>query len=364
MNNIIDITPKATINVNNNTEARESPFKLFGTTFDNTVTSAEAIEQCGADFNVMKQPLVRVPQEVIDAIMKREPIPQFELSVNDVIQSHAATYRNDTDTTLGIVGKDFGVVDNSHAFAFIDYISEVSGRELKITSAGVLGRGERMYVQAKLGDDMYLADNDNVGNYITFTNAHDGSGAVMAFFSPLRIICKNSLIAAVKGASNKVVFKHTKNVLNRLEEIKMNRDKAEKVFGGILKFNKAFIDKMMQLRDEKVNDTYVKDFIARMYLDTDAFKKFAENNHAAEGVDEISTRAKNQMAALENAIHFGVGQKSDTCEYRGTKLWLYNGVTTLLHNATAYKSAEDEINGILEGNVSKKTQKAYDLLAA
>lgn len=75
-------------------------------------------------------------------------------------------------------------------------------------------------------------------------------------------------------------------------------------------------------------------------------------------IDEVSTRAKNQIERLMSSIENGVGQDM----YRGSKLWLLNGLTTLLHNDTVYKSDEDEFKSILEGDGFKKLNKAYAAL--
>ena len=75
-------------------------------------------------------------------------------------------------------------------------------------------------------------------------------------------------------------------------------------------------------------------------------------------IDEVSTRAKNQIERLMGSIENGVGQDM----YRGSKLWLLNGLTTLLHNDTAYKSDEEEFKSILEGDGFKKLNKAYAAL--
>ena len=183
------------VNVNlTESGAKDIVWKQFGTSFEGKNVSVEdAISEIGADFNVSKQPLIRVPQDVYDAIKNGTPIDSLNLSTATLITSHAATVRDDHDFTLGVVGRDYGVVQNAKAFEFIDFIKEVSGEEPIVETAGLLGNGERLFVSCKLGADSYLNPNDAVKNYVVFTNAHDGSGAVMAFFTPIRVICSNTL---------------------------------------------------------------------------------------------------------------------------------------------------------------------------
>ena len=75
-------------------------------------------------------------------------------------------------------------------------------------------------------------------------------------------------------------------------------------------------------------------------------------------MEEIATRTKNSITALRDSIENGIGQQFD----RGTKLWLINGVTTMLHNESKWRNEESEFSALMEGSGLKKVQKAYDLL--
>ena len=342
-------------------EAIKSSWQLFGKNFDHPVTIEEAIQTAGLDYTVDAQPLLRVPQEVINAILSGESV-NFEPTRANIITSHKSTFRSDNNSTLGVVGRDYGVVQNTKAFEFINFIKEVSGEEPLIETAGALGYGERMFVTCRLGADCYLNGNsDAVKNYVVFSNSHDGSGSVMAFFTPVRVICQNTLNMAIRGAVNKVIFKHTKNVNHRLDwEIEENRRKALEVFSKSVQFSKTFMDKMLMLKGETLTSEEIRDITHKMYLTPKQFDLFTQNNFNLEGIDEISTRTKNQILQFKDALDFGIGQEN----YRGTKLWMLNGMTTMLQNDKKWKSEEDKFESIMGGDASKKTQKMFDLLLA
>lgn len=342
-------------------EAKKISWQLFGTNFSSPVTIKEAIKEAKLDYEVQSEPLLRVPRELIDAICNGNTV-SFSPTKENIIKSHKATFRTDNGVNFGVVGKGYSVVSNEKAFEFINFIKEVSGEEPLIETAGSLGYGERMFVSCRLGADSYLNGNtDAVRNYVVFSNSFDGSGAVMAFFTPVRVICENTLNVAIKGATNKVVFKHTKNVLHRLDwEIEENRYKALEVFSRSVQFSKVFVDKMLELKSEKVTAEDVMDMTAKMYLNDKQFKLFTENNRKLDGIDEISTRTKNQVLMLRDSVENGVGQN----EHRGTKLWMLNGITTMLHNDKKWKSPQDEFNSLIDGDGAKKVQKMYDLLFA
>ena len=109
-----------------------------------------------------------------------------------------------------------------------------------------------------------------------------------------------------------------------------------------------------------VDAKYVREFAAKMYLDKAQMRLLELANWNFDKVEEISTRKKNSIQSLMNAIENGIGQNM----YRGTKLWLLNGWTTYLHNVKTYKSPEQEFTSLIGGTGMKGTQSAYDLLMA
>jgi phage/plasmid-like protein (TIGR03299 family) len=342
-------------------EARQSSWNLMGKDISDCGSIGDAIEKAELNFVVDSEPLLRVPQSVIDAIRAGENI-DFSPSLENIVTSHKSTYRTDNGSVLGVVGRDYSIVDNSKAFEFINFIEEVSGEKPILETAGSLGYGERIFVSCRLGEDCYLnGSTDAVKKYVLFTNSHDGSGSVMAFFTPVRVICQNTLNMAIRGAVNKVMFKHTKNVNKRLDwEIEENRKKALEVFRRSVEFSKTFIDRMLMLKNETLTTEEIRDITHKMYLTPSQFDLFSKNDFKLDGIDEISTRTKNNILAFKDALDFGIGQEM----YRGTKLWMLNGITTMMQNEREWKTDEDKFNSIMGGDVAKKTQKMYDLLLA
>lgn len=344
------------------TGAKQPVYQLFGHTWNEPITAREAIADMGADFNVSKQPLIRVPQSVYDAIKNGEEVGNLNLSKANLISSHAATVRDDLDYTLGVVGADFSAVNNDKSLAFIDMLEEVSGHKVDITSGGVLGNGERFFIQGKLDKSCFLDGNkDEVEQYVVFTNGHNGQYSLACYMTPIRVVCQNSLNLSLRNA-NKVVFKHTKNLSARLDwEMEENRRKALEVFKKSVKFTKEFEEAMLRLKTKEVTKNDTLDFTAKLYLSDAAYKLYQQNNRNWDGVDEISTRTKNQMNMLLDSINNGIGQKG---YYEGTALHLINGLTTHQQNAMMWKDKDNQFNSLLEGTENTRLNKAYNLLLA
>jgi len=122
----------------------EVPWHKLGTKLNNPATSKEAIEAAGLDYTVVKAPL-----EAVINLIDRKPV-----------NNHFATIRTDSNEVLGIVGNRYAPIQNKDAFSFFDAL--VGGNEAIYDTAGVLGKGERIWILAKLPDYIRIGKNDLV----------------------------------------------------------------------------------------------------------------------------------------------------------------------------------------------------------
>lgn len=331
---------------------KEIPWHGLGKFFDKPLTITEALSNLN-DFKVNKGKLLHVSDEIIEMIMSGQPVNHL-FKPEDLVQTHVCTYREDNNHILGVVGSGYEVVQNLDGFDFIDTVCKES--KSVIETAGFLGNGERMFVTAKMPERFSLGIGDEVEQYILFTNAHDGTNAVTACFTPIRVVCNNTLNAALRGtnSTNRVYFKHTKNVSGRLN-----------MAATVLANHSGYIENLKQLlsnlRTKTFNEKDVRNLLAATFLQPDEAKKVIENNGLFEGMD-ISTRSKNVLSNCLNTIENGVGQNV----YRGTGLWLYNGLTCYFQNVSNYRSDEQKLENIVgaNGTASKKINKAIELVLA
>ena len=85
-------------------------------------------------------------------------------------------------------------------------------------TAGALGKGKRIFITAKLPNYIKVGNDDLIEQYLFFTTSHDGGGSITAAFTPVRIVCNNTLNAALRNHSNTFKIRHTANAKDRLEE--------------------------------------------------------------------------------------------------------------------------------------------------
>lgn len=134
------------------------------------------------------------------------------------IDGHSAVTRSDNGRSLGVVGSQFTPVQNDYAFDWIQPVLDAG--EARIISAGELGGGKRVYVQAELsGSRSDVTPGDTVFSSIVFANGHDGSLAASAGYSCIRVVCQNTMMAAARSLAFKA--KHTAGVHLKLEEARL-----------------------------------------------------------------------------------------------------------------------------------------------
>jgi phage/plasmid-like protein (TIGR03299 family) len=310
-------------------------------------TSAEAIRYAGLDYEVIKNPIYTKASEIIQTPNSIE-IMDSEIAV----PNYFANIRSDNNAVLGVVGKDYQIVQNSEAFAFFDAI--VGGEDgILYETAGALGQGERIFITAKLPDYIRVGNGEDVTEkYIFLTTSHDGSGSITAAFTPVRIVCQNTLNAALRNMSNVVRIKHTSGAKQRLEN-------AHKVMGLANRLSNELEQIFNQWATVRITDNEVKKLIQLALCsnkDTlDLIKKGAE--------DEISPVFKN---TVEDA--FAYAMMSDTQQMdttKGTLFGAYNAVTGYYQNVRKYKDDEAKLQSIVMGGTAQtKAQKAFELCTA
>lgn len=316
----------------------------LGQIVENHPTSEQAIKHAGLDYEVIKAPLFTK-----GGTMSIDNAGEIKEPSDILLPNHFATLRTDNNTALGVVGKDYHIVQNREAFSFFDAI--VGGKDgILYETAGALGNGERIFITAKLPDYIRVGNGDDVTEkYIFLTTSHDGSGSITAAFTPIRIVCQNTLNASLRSMSNVVRIKHTAGAKQRLED-------AHKVMGLASKMSTELEGIFNQWAKVRVNDKEVKRLIQlALCPNKETLEHLYKGNE-----DEISTVFKN---TVEDAFAYAMisdSQQMDTT--KGTLFGAYNAVTGYYQNVRSFKDGEAKLQSIVMGGTAQmKAQKAFDL---
>jgi hypothetical protein len=90
------------------------------------------------------------------------------------------------------------------------FLDEIVGNGAAIYhTAGALDDGRRVWILAKLPSDIVITDKDITKKFLLLSNSHDGTGSVQIKFTPVRIVCHNTLTQALKEGEASIRIPHT-----------------------------------------------------------------------------------------------------------------------------------------------------------
>lgn len=241
-----------------------------------------------------------------------------------------AVCRQKDDTVLGVVGPDYTPLQNREVFACFQPFLDTG--DVTLETAGSLKGGSMVWVLAKIrAGEMTISDADDIAHYILLSNAHDGSLAVRVGFTPIRVVCNNTLCLAHESQASKLLrARHTARLIENLEYIREIMDLARKDFY-------ATIEQYRLLLKRKIDRNNLERYIKIVFSLPDSGGK--------ELIPNI-------------AYLFDQGRGSDMA---GHTYWgAYNAITEYL-NYFRGKNQDNTIKSLWYGDSSQVSRRALDV---
>lgn len=308
---------------------KEIPWHGLGQIVEEAKTSDEVIKLAHLDWEVAKVPnYIKVGDQFIE-------------------NGSFSTVRTDTNEILGnILLKGYTPMQNKEVFEFSDSIV-MSKEDITYETAGALGKGETIFVSAKLPGYIRIAGTDDIiEKYLLIYKGHSGAIPFTAQFTNIRVVCNNTLSAAMAQRSHRVYIRHTANAAARLSQ-------AKEILGLEMVYNDSFQEALNRMSKVKVTDEKVKQVIHSLFMTPDELKLWMSGG-------TIGTRKQNGLDLVFESLEVAPGQDL----HKGTALWLFNGVTSYMQNVREYKTADRKMgNLLLQGWEQATTQKAFNLLS-
>jgi phage/plasmid-like protein (TIGR03299 family) len=303
------------------------PWHGLGVALDSPATAAEAIEAASLDWKVITEPVF---------------VGRNGVFSSEQIEGKKAIVREDTRQVFTVMGDGYEPVQNVDAFNFFD--SVIAQGEAMYHTAGSLFGGKKVWILAKLPDDIVVSNADKIGKYILLSNAHDGSAALRMKFTPIRVVCNNTLGVAL-WKNDGFYAKHTRNVMARASE-------AREVLGLAAQYYDIFAKQVDRLVNTRMTVIEVQDYLQTLY-------NFKENVTFEEQDHRVTKAYQDTLDLLNHSTNRTGGME-------GTQWAAYNAVTYYIDHEKAVKGqqhqADSRLNGSWFGGGVDLRQKAYDLL--
>jgi phage/plasmid-like protein (TIGR03299 family) len=295
--------------VSNEANGRFVPWHGLGTAVNSCPTSADAIKLAGLDWEVVQRPLyTSINNDVVG-------IPNQKVNI-----------RNTDNNVLGIVTDRYKPVQNKAAFDFTDALI---GEGCTYETAGSLYEGKKVFLLAKMPEQSILGE--KFDPYICFTNTHDGTGAIRAVMTPVRVVCQNTLSLAINGATRAWSTRHLGDMQSKLAEARYT-----------LKLANDYMEKFSVVADRLANTSITED----------------QTQAVIDGLFPVTSdmserQVKNQTDKKDAFMVCMIAP--DIVKYKGTAYQLIQAASDFATHRTPKRKTstyqERTFNSVLDGNV-------------
>lgn len=289
----------------------------------------DALVVAGCDWEVGKIPLIVASSDDVPLAIRGKEVKAY------------ATYRMTDNTILGDhVGKRYTLYQNRKAFEwFQPYLDH---NEAEFHTAGSLNNGKTVWVLAKINrNPLKIVKGDEVEKYLLLSNSHDGTKSIKIGFTPIRVVCVNTLAMAHNSVNSKLLkVRHSARAEQAMEGIRETVDVWNQAF-------EATAEQYRYLATRGVNqadlETYVKIVLAPK-------KTYNEG-------EEVSGKMRGMMEKVFAAMEDPRGGQTAP----GSWWAAYNAVTEYLSFDKAVHNNSNRLRELWYGVGAKTNQRALNL---
>ena len=165
--------------------AGEVPWHGLGVPVSNDLTPAQMMQKAGLDWNV------------------HEVESYINFDGKQILTGQKSLVRSTDAKILTNVGADWNPVQNETAFEFFNEF--VLSGNMEMHTAGSLKDGQMVWALAKVSEAFDLFGGDTVESYLLFSNPHQYGKSIDVRFTPIRVVCNNTLTLSLGQNANRAV---------------------------------------------------------------------------------------------------------------------------------------------------------------
>jgi len=243
----------------------ETPWHRLGVLMESGVDVAAALQMATLDWNVS--------------------LENIFLEGGKLIDKNRALVRDVDNEVLSVVGDSYVPIQNSEAFGILDTACKEFG--VSIESAGALGRGERVWMLAKLQENIEPIPGDNVEGYFLVTSGHKSGIPLTARPTPIRVVCENTLNVALSRTDAIIKLRHIDYDVSQL-------DMVEEMIGSLIETLEITNTTFAELAKKKWSMSTIKDYVDKVL----GFVETSENNVVQELHDYLGISKKVDLGTI------------------------------------------------------------------
>ena len=224
---------------------RKPAWHHLGQVFDEPLTAVEAVQRCGADYRVQLRPcltdyegqIVNVPSR---RVIVREP-----------------THDDSTPRPFGVVSTSYELIQNIELAEILDPIS----RMWPVETVGVLHKGARVFITFDAGSGSIAGEETR--EFFLVVDSKDGTKELTVHYTPVRVVCQNTLTAGIQRASGSMSVRHVRGLRERAEQ-------ALRLMSDMRITRDRYTEALEALARRRITDAQVEAVLVRVYPDPSA----------------------------------------------------------------------------------------------
>lgn len=281
--------------------AREVAWHKLGTVTEGALTAEDALKTAQLDWEVIKadDPVSTMVPMFGNSAMEQGSLE--EITYPDKFMTYRYHPKTKKAQALGVVGNRYTPVQNLQAFSFLNAVADESGAVFE--TAGSIDGGKKVFMTMKMPEGLQIGGVDAIDLYLMAWNTHDGTSSFNVLVTPIRVVCQNTLTAAIESAKSTFTLRHTPKVDSKIQA-------ARETLKLTWKYTQSFEQLANDLLSQKMSDK--------------EFYSLVENVFPID--DPESPRAVTMAETARGTLN-GLWKASTQANIFGTKWAAYNAFT-------------------------------------
>lgn len=314
---------------------KERPWHGLGTIVNEAPSTEEAIKLAGLDWEVGREPAYVNIKDTNILIPNKKSIVRYEKDqAGEIIGG----------IPFGTVGDAYHPLQNKDAFSFFDPF--VENELATLETAGSLFSGKKVFILARInGDNLAVGKDDEIEKFILLSNTHDGTTAVRIGYTPVRVVCNNTLQMAHKSdASQLIRVRHTKQIKANIEDLRGTMDLVNQQFI-------TTVEKYKYLQTRDINQRDLENYVKAVFSGKSLEQVITDREKEEEDVEKARTKL---MARVEEIF--------DVEPARGTAWGMYNSVQGYIqHERGGVENTEGRYNQLWFDEGARLNRRALEI---
>lgn len=297
----------------------KEPWHGIGVKVDPNINAIEAMRAANLDWSVSKTLIYANPDNEKNGFFP--------------LDGYVGVKRDDNNAILGITTPRYVPFQNAEGFEQFQRVLDTG--MAKIETAGSLKGGRIVWALARIqSDDLVVDAGDLIRPFVLLSFGHDGKRGIRFGFTPVRVVCWNTLSAAEQNDNSKLIrVSHKGDVQGSVQMLVNALDLSVQEF-------RAKVSDYRKMLDTNIN---ADDLRAYVRVTLGLVEK------------DDNKRSKNIIDKVVGLAHNGIGN----APYANTVYGAYNAITEWLSHHAA-RNADNRLNSLWFGGNSQVLKAAHE----